>query len=133
MSLLSDQRQVITVHPGSGFVFCILLHSPRGLRLHILEEHCQLPGFPVSWNIPWGAPITLSMQTLGTVVGTSEARIASKAQDSNSGANLGTGRLVALRTCGGLTSHPPDLGWSCGGTLAATWDRWECQKGRGHT
>lgn len=27
---------------------------------------------------------------------------------------MDTGTLVALRTCGGLTSHPPGLTWSCG-------------------
>lgn len=48
------------------------------------------------------------------MVATSEARIPTKAQDSDSGANLGTGRLVALRTCEGLTSYSPDLRWSCG-------------------
>lgn len=38
------------------------------------------------------------------------------------------GRSVALRTCGALTPHPPDLRWSRWGTLVATWDRWKYQK-----
>lgn len=38
------------------------------------------------------------------------------------------GRSVALRTCGALIPHPPDLRWSRWGTLVATWDRWKYQK-----
>lgn len=36
---------------------------------------------------------------------------------------------MAPRTFEGLTFHPIDLRWSWRGTLVATWDRWNYQKG----